>query len=169
MEDVKLFPRCLLIGCTTFVISFAGAMLGSGGDDDDDDDGRILRKLAKIAGRAMVGVPTEGLPGGTVATYLWDKFVAGENMYGRDPIEMGAPLAVIDEAVNIVSELVREDGPRAGRLGSSLADVMGAITTLPIPGLFATTSGAIDAFTAEATSGDYYHLLATCMKVVEVE
>jgi len=27
----------------------------------------------------------------------------------------------------------------------------------------------IDAFTAEATSGDYYHLLATCMKVVEVE
>ncbi len=27
----------------------------------------------------------------------------------------------------------------------------------------------IDAFTAEATSGDYHHLLATCMKVVEVE
>ena len=128
---------------------FAGAMLGSGGDDDDDDDGRILRKLAKTAGRAMVGVPTEGLPGGTVATYLWDKFVADENMYGRDPIEMGAPLAVIDEAVNIVSELVREDGPRAGRLGSSLSDVIGAITTLPIPGLFATTSGAIDAFTAD--------------------
>ena len=84
-----------------------------------------------------------------MATYLWDKFVAGENMYGRDPIEMGAPLAVIDEAVNIVSELVREDGPRAGRLGSSLSDVIGAITTLPIPGLFATTSGAIDAFTAD--------------------
>jgi putative Mn2+ efflux pump MntP len=29
MADVKLFPSCLLIGCTTFVISFAGAMLGS--------------------------------------------------------------------------------------------------------------------------------------------
>ena len=29
MEDVRLLPSCLLIGCTTFVISFAGAMLGS--------------------------------------------------------------------------------------------------------------------------------------------
>ena len=28
-EDVKLLPSCLLIGCTTFVISFLGAMLGS--------------------------------------------------------------------------------------------------------------------------------------------
>ena len=28
-EDVKLLPCCLLIGCTTFVISFGGAMLGS--------------------------------------------------------------------------------------------------------------------------------------------
>ena len=28
-EDLKLLPSCLLIGCTTFVISFAGAMLGS--------------------------------------------------------------------------------------------------------------------------------------------
>lgn len=27
----------------------------------------------------------------------------------------------------------------------------------------------IQAFTKEATSGDYYHLLATCMKVVQVE
>ena len=27
--DVKLLPSCVLIGCTTFVISFAGAMLGS--------------------------------------------------------------------------------------------------------------------------------------------
>ena len=27
--DVKLLPSCILIGCTTFVISFAGAMLGS--------------------------------------------------------------------------------------------------------------------------------------------
>ena len=27
----------------------------------------------------------------------------------------------------------------------------------------------IDAFTAKATSGDYYHLLATVMEVVEVE
>ena len=29
MEELSLFPACLLIGCTTFVISFAGAMLGS--------------------------------------------------------------------------------------------------------------------------------------------
>ena len=29
MENVALFPSCLLIGCTTFVLSFAGAMLGS--------------------------------------------------------------------------------------------------------------------------------------------
>ena len=28
-EDVKLLPSCLLIGCTTFIISFGGAMLGS--------------------------------------------------------------------------------------------------------------------------------------------
>lgn len=27
--DVSLIPSCLVIGCTTFVISFAGAMLGS--------------------------------------------------------------------------------------------------------------------------------------------
>ena len=27
--DVKLLPSCILIGCTTFVISFCGAMLGS--------------------------------------------------------------------------------------------------------------------------------------------
>ena len=27
--DVALLPSCLLIGCTTFVISFSGAMLGS--------------------------------------------------------------------------------------------------------------------------------------------
>jgi len=29
MEDVRLVPSCLLIGCTTFTISFGGAMLGS--------------------------------------------------------------------------------------------------------------------------------------------
>ena len=29
MEDVRLLPSCILIGCTTFVISFLGAMLGS--------------------------------------------------------------------------------------------------------------------------------------------
>jgi len=29
MEDVSLLPSCILIGCTTFVISFLGAMLGS--------------------------------------------------------------------------------------------------------------------------------------------
>ena len=27
--DIRLIPSCLLIGCTTFVISFLGAMLGS--------------------------------------------------------------------------------------------------------------------------------------------
>lgn len=29
MENVRLIPSCALIGCTTFVISFAGAVLGS--------------------------------------------------------------------------------------------------------------------------------------------
>ena len=29
LEDVQLLPSCILIGCTTFVISFGGAMLGS--------------------------------------------------------------------------------------------------------------------------------------------
>ena len=29
MENVKLLPSCILIGCTTFVISFLGAILGS--------------------------------------------------------------------------------------------------------------------------------------------
>ena len=29
LEDVKLLPSCLLIGCTTAIISFGGAMLGS--------------------------------------------------------------------------------------------------------------------------------------------
>ena len=29
LEDLRLLPACALIGCTTFVISFAGAMLGS--------------------------------------------------------------------------------------------------------------------------------------------
>lgn len=29
MENVRLLPSCALIGCTTFVISFLGAMLGS--------------------------------------------------------------------------------------------------------------------------------------------
>ena len=29
MEDIRLIPSCALIGCTTFVISFLGALLGS--------------------------------------------------------------------------------------------------------------------------------------------
>lgn len=29
MENVRLIPSCMLIGCTTFTISFAGAVLGS--------------------------------------------------------------------------------------------------------------------------------------------
>ena len=29
LEDVKLLPSCILIGCTTALISFGGAMLGS--------------------------------------------------------------------------------------------------------------------------------------------
>lgn len=29
MKDIRLIPSCALIGCTTFVISFLGALLGS--------------------------------------------------------------------------------------------------------------------------------------------
>ena len=29
MENLRVLPACILIGCTTFVIAFAGAMLGS--------------------------------------------------------------------------------------------------------------------------------------------
>ena len=29
MEEIRLFPSCILIGCTTFAISFIGAVLGS--------------------------------------------------------------------------------------------------------------------------------------------
>ncbi len=50
MEDVKLLPSCLLIGCTTFVISFAGAMLGS----------RIPRlsgnKAGVVGGLVLIGI-----------------------------------------------------------------------------------------------------------------
>ncbi len=50
MEDVKLLPACLLIGCTTFVISFGGAMLGS------RIPGLSGRKAGIAGGLVLIGI-----------------------------------------------------------------------------------------------------------------
>ena len=49
-EDVKLLPSCLLIGCTTFVISFGGAMLGS------RIPGLSGKKAGVIGGLVLIGI-----------------------------------------------------------------------------------------------------------------
>ncbi len=48
--DIKLVPSCALIGCTTFIISFAGAMLGS------RIPGISGRKAGIIGGLVLVGI-----------------------------------------------------------------------------------------------------------------
>lgn len=48
--DVRLIPSCLLIGCTTFVISFAGAMLGS------KIPGVSGKKAGIIGGLVLIGI-----------------------------------------------------------------------------------------------------------------
>ena len=48
--DVKLLPSCILIGCTTFVISFAGAMLGS------KIPGLCGKKAGILGGIVLIGI-----------------------------------------------------------------------------------------------------------------
>ena len=48
--DVKLLPSCILIGCTTFVISFAGAMLGS------KIPGLSGKKAGILGGIVLIGI-----------------------------------------------------------------------------------------------------------------
>ena len=50
MEGVKLLPSCLLIGCTTFVISFGGAMLGS------RIPGLNGKKAGIVGGLVLIGI-----------------------------------------------------------------------------------------------------------------
>jgi len=49
-EDVRLLPSCLLIGCTTFAISFLGAMLGSG------IPGLSGKKAGIVGGLVLIGI-----------------------------------------------------------------------------------------------------------------
>ena len=50
MENVKVLPSCILIGCTTFVISFAGAMLGS------RIPGGSGKKAGVLGGLVLIGI-----------------------------------------------------------------------------------------------------------------
>ena len=49
-EDVKLLPSCLLIGCTTFVISVGGALLGS------RIPGVSGKKAGIVGGLVLIGI-----------------------------------------------------------------------------------------------------------------
>ena len=59
-EDVKLLPSCLLIGCTTFVISFLGAMLGS------RIPGLSGRKAGIVGGLVLIGIGVKLLVEGVI-------------------------------------------------------------------------------------------------------
>ena len=59
-EDVKLLPSCLLIGCTTFVISFLGAMLGS------RIPGLRGKKAGIVGGIVLIGIGLKLLVEGLV-------------------------------------------------------------------------------------------------------
>ncbi len=50
LEDVKLLPSCLLIGCTTAIISFGGAMLGS------RIPGVSGKKAGIVGGLVLIGI-----------------------------------------------------------------------------------------------------------------
>ncbi len=60
MEDVRLLPSCLLIGCTTFVISFLGAMLGS------RIPGLSGRKAGIVGGLVLIGIGVKLLVEGVI-------------------------------------------------------------------------------------------------------
>ena len=49
-EDVKLLPSCLLIGCTTFVLSVLGALLGS------RIPGLSGKKAGVVGGLVLIGI-----------------------------------------------------------------------------------------------------------------
>ena len=59
-EDVKLLPSCLLIGCTTFVISFLGAMLGS------RIPGLSGKKAGIVGGLVLIGIGIKLLVEGVI-------------------------------------------------------------------------------------------------------
>jgi len=50
MEDVSLLPSCILIGCTTFIISFFGAILGS------KIPGLSGRRAGILGGVVLIGI-----------------------------------------------------------------------------------------------------------------
>ena len=50
MENVSLLPSCILIGCTTFVISFFGAILGS------KIPGLSGKKAGILGGLVLIGI-----------------------------------------------------------------------------------------------------------------
>lgn len=60
MEDVTLFPSCILIGCTTFVISFLGAMLGS------KIPGISGKKAGILGGLVLIGIGVKILVEGVI-------------------------------------------------------------------------------------------------------
>ena len=49
-EDIRLLPSCLLIGCTTFLISFLGAMLGK------SIPGLSGKKAGIVGGLVLIGI-----------------------------------------------------------------------------------------------------------------
>ena len=59
--DVRLLPSCILIGCTTFVISFAGAMLGS------RIPGISGKRAGIIGGLVLIGIGVKLLIEGLLA------------------------------------------------------------------------------------------------------
>lgn len=60
MEDFSLLPSCALIGCTTFAISFAGALIGS------RIPGVSGRKAGVIGGAVLVAIGVKLLAEGVI-------------------------------------------------------------------------------------------------------
>ena len=60
MEDVRLLPACALIGCTTFVISFTGALLGS------RIPGLSGKKAGILGGVVLIGIGVKLLLEGVI-------------------------------------------------------------------------------------------------------
>jgi putative Mn2+ efflux pump MntP len=59
-EELRLLPSCLLIGCTTFVISFLGAMLGS------RIPGLSGKKAGIVGGVVLIGIGIKLLVEGVI-------------------------------------------------------------------------------------------------------
>ena len=58
--ELRLLPSCLLIGCTTFVISFGGALLGK------SIPGLSGRKAGVIGGLVLIGIGVKLLAEGVI-------------------------------------------------------------------------------------------------------